>query len=62
METDWSRIEERIQAAESAMKRRLEEISSNHGGPPEENLAIANAFMALKTLRSDVVAWKSKQR
>jgi hypothetical protein len=62
METDWSRIEERIQAAESAMKRRLEEISSDHGGTSEENLAIANAFMALEALRADVGAWKLKQR
>lgn len=32
LETDWSRMEERIQAAESAIKGRLHEFSLNHGG------------------------------
>jgi hypothetical protein len=61
METDWSRIEEHIQAAESAISHRLHELSLEHGGAPEENQAITNAVVALEILRKDVAAWKLKQ-
>lgn len=37
LETDWSKIEERIQLADSAIKARLHEFSLNHGGTSEEN-------------------------
>lgn len=37
LETDWSRIEEHIQAADAAINQRLNEFSLNHGGTPEEN-------------------------
>jgi hypothetical protein len=58
LETDWSRIEEHIQAAESAISHRLHELSLQNGGAPEENQAITNAVMALEALRNDVAAWK----
>jgi len=61
LETDWSRIEEHIQAAESAINHRLYEFSVNHGGTPEENQAITKAVMALESLRKDVASWKLKQ-
>ena len=61
LETDWSRIEDHIQGAESAIDRRLHEFSLNHGGTPEENQAIANAVISLEILRKDVAAWKLKQ-
>jgi hypothetical protein len=61
VETDWSRIEEHIQAAESAISDRLHEFSLNHGGTPEENQTIANAVMALEALRNDVATWRLKQ-
>jgi hypothetical protein len=61
LETDWSRIEEHIQAAESAISHRLHELSLDHGGTPEENRAITIAVMALEILRKDVAAWKLKQ-
>lgn len=60
LETDWSRIEERIQAADSAISARLREFSLNHGGTPEENQAIRDAVNGLSTLRRDVLAWRSK--
>ena len=37
LETDWSRIEDHIQAADSAINHRLHEFALNHGGTPEEN-------------------------
>jgi hypothetical protein len=36
LETDWSRIEERIEATEAAIYQRLGEFSLDHGGTPEE--------------------------
>ena len=61
LETDWSRIEERIEATESAMQRRLHEFSLNHGGTPEENKAIARALDRLEILRTEATAWRAKR-
>ena len=61
LETDWSKMEERIQAADSAISEKLHEFSLNHGGTPEENEAIRNAVNGLSVLRREVAAWKKKQ-
>ena len=37
LETDWSKIEEKIQVADNGIRARLHEFSLNHGGTPEEN-------------------------
>jgi hypothetical protein len=44
LETDWSKMEERIQAAEAVLHERKREFDSNHGGTPEENQAIEDGF------------------
>ena len=62
LETDWSRIEERIQAADSAIKARLHEFSLNHGGTPEENQAITDAVNGLTVLRKEVTLWRGSKR
>jgi hypothetical protein len=54
LETDWSKIEGRIQIAESAIKAKLHEISLNHSGTPEENQAVNDALAGLRVLRHDV--------
>jgi hypothetical protein len=61
IETDWSKIEERIQAVDSAISARLHEFSLNHGGTPEENQAIRYALSALTVLRREVAEWKSSR-
>lgn len=61
LETDWSKMEMRIEAAKSAMQERLHEFSMNHGGTPEENQALADALNALKVLRSDLAMWQGGQ-
>jgi hypothetical protein len=61
LETDWSRIEERIQAAENSIKARLSEFSV-YGGTLEENKAIASALDRLKALRKEVTAWREKKK
>jgi hypothetical protein len=61
LETDWSKVDKDIQAAELAIKGRLREFSLDHGGTLEENQAIANAVKALGTLRDDVAEWRSRR-
>jgi hypothetical protein len=56
LEADWSKIEERIEAADSAISARLDEFSVNHGGTPQENQLIQDALNGLTVLRREVVA------
>jgi hypothetical protein len=60
LETDWSKIEERIEAADLAIKGRLYQFSQDHGGTPEENQQIIHAMNGLTMLRREVVAWRAK--
>jgi uncharacterized protein YecA (UPF0149 family) len=62
LETDWTKMEERILAAEAALHERKKEFDMNHGGKPEENQAIQDALNALNTLRNEVAAWNGSQR
>jgi hypothetical protein len=61
LETDESKVEERIEVAEFAMHARLQEFSLNHGGTLEENRAIADALNGLDILRSGVASWRSSR-
>ena len=62
LETDWTKIERKIQAAENGIGERLHEFSLNHGGTPEENQAIVDALHGLDILRKEVAAWQGSQR
>ena len=62
LETDWSKMEERINAAEAALHARKHEFDVNHGGTPEENQAIADALNGLNTLRTEASAWLRSKR
>jgi hypothetical protein len=62
LETDWSTIDEKIQAAENGIGARLHEFSLNHGGTPEENQAIVDALHGLDILRKEVSAWQGSKR
>ena len=60
LETDWSKIEGKIQVAEKGIRVRLQEFSMNHGGTPEENQAIEDALNGLHSLQKDVSAWQER--
>jgi hypothetical protein len=62
LETDWSKIDAKIQVAEQGIKTRLHEFSMNHGGTPEENQAIEDALNGLNILRKDVAAWQGSKQ
>lgn len=57
LETDWSKMEERILAAESAIQNRKREFALNSGGTQEENQSLADAMNGLDVLRSEVASW-----
>jgi hypothetical protein len=60
LETDWSKMDGRIHAADSAISARLHEFSLDHGGTPEENQRIHDALSALSVLRREVAEHKMK--
>jgi len=61
LETDWSRMEERIQAALAAIQNRKHEFAMNHGGTPEESQAMTDAIKSLSVLRTELESWSSHQ-
>jgi hypothetical protein len=61
LETDWTKMEERIEATEAALHERKKEFDLNHGGSPEENQAIEDAFHGLSVLRNDLAKWFAKK-
>lgn len=62
LETDWTKIEQKIQEADNAIRARLHKFSMNHGGTPEENQAIEDSMNGLGVLRKDVAAWQESKR
>ncbi len=61
LQTDWSKIEEHIQAAKAAISERQCELSLDHGGTPEERQAIADALNALDVLQREVGLWSRRE-
>jgi hypothetical protein len=62
LETDWSKIEERIEAVDSAISARLHAFSLNHGGTQEENQRIQDALHGLSVLRREVAEWHGSKQ
>jgi IS5 family transposase len=54
VETDDKKLRERIQAAQAAIDTRLQDLQMDHGGTPEERLAIADALDGLNILRREL--------
>ena len=61
LETDWTKIERKIETAEDGIGARLYEFSLNHGGTPEENRALMDALSGLDVLRNDLAKWLMKR-
>ena len=62
LETDWSKMEERIQRAVAGLHERKREFALNHGGTPDENHAIEDALRGLAVLRTEVAIWQGSKR
>jgi hypothetical protein len=54
LETDRSKLKGRIDAAQAAIDRRLQEMGADHGGSPEERVEIATAQASLEGFRKRV--------
>ena len=61
LETDWTKMQERLEAAESEIRKRQYVLSMDHGGTPEERQAIADALNGMKSLRTEVAEWQIQQ-
>jgi hypothetical protein len=61
LETDWTKMHERLKSAESEIHKRQYVLSMDHGGTPEERQAIADALNGMKSLRKEVAEWQSRQ-
>ncbi len=62
LETDWTKMPERIQAAESEIKKRQSVLSAGHSETAEERHAITDATRGLQSLRMDAASWLERQR
>lgn len=54
IETDDKKLRERIQTAKAAIGNRLLELQLDHGGTPEERVAITDALDGLNILRREL--------
>ena len=54
LETDDTRMLDRLRAAKSAIDSRLHELQMDHGGTPEERQAITDALGGLQVLRREL--------
>jgi len=57
LETDWTIIHDRIQAAEAAIREREHVLSLDHGGTLAEQAELAAALQGLQDLRANVAKW-----
>jgi hypothetical protein len=60
-ETDWTKMQERLQAAEAALQERKHEFALNGGGSRDENQAIDDALRSLITLRNEAATWPAQK-
>ncbi len=61
-ETNESKLPNRIQAAKAAIDDRLHDLQEDHGGTPEERLAISDALAGLMFLRRELERRSSEKR
>jgi hypothetical protein len=54
LETDDKKLPRRLQVAKAAIDNRLHELQLDHGGTPEERLAITDALGGLNMLRREL--------
>jgi hypothetical protein len=61
LETDWTKMHDCVQTAESEIHKRRLELSQDHGGTQEERDALVNAMSGLGVLRMNVASWLERQ-
>jgi len=61
LETDGTRMQERLRSAELEIHERQRILSLDHGGTPVERQAIAVALNGIKALRRESASWQTQQ-
>ena len=61
LETDWTKVQERVQTADSEIHQRRLVLSQGHGGTDEERAALVNAMSGLRVLRTNIASWLERQ-
>ena len=61
LETDWTKMVELVQRAESEIHRRRLELAQDRNGTHEERDALVTAVNGLRVLRMDAAAWRERQ-
>jgi hypothetical protein len=61
LETDWTKMVELVQKAESDIHKRRLELTQDHNGTQEEREAVVNALNGLRVLRMDAAAWRERR-
>jgi hypothetical protein len=61
LETDWTKMQERLQAAEREILERQRVLSLDHGGTPEERQAITGAMHGITHLKTEVSDWQKQE-
>src|SRR4029077_6372380 len=61
LETDWTKMVELVQKAESDIHKRRLQLTQDHNGTQEEREAVVNALNGLRVLRMDAAAWRERQ-
>jgi hypothetical protein len=62
LETDWTKMHERIQTAESEIHKRRLMLVQDYGGTSEEREALVSALSGLRVLRMDAASWLERNR
>lgn len=60
LETDWTKMVELVQRAESEIHQRRLELAQDHNGRQEEREAVVNPLNGLRLLRMDANAWRER--
>jgi hypothetical protein len=55
LETDFSRLPERIKAAQTAIDSRMKEMQEDHQGTPAEHAAIQSALAGIRILNKEAL-------
>ena len=61
LETDWTKMVELVQKAESDIHKRRLQLSKDHNGTQEEREAVVNALNGLRALRDVAVFLRERQ-
>ena len=54
LETDRGKLQKLLPAAKAAIDARIQQLQSDHGGTPEERLAISDALASLNVIRREL--------